>query len=94
MSSENIIEVMEVLIGRVNPRGETNIDNERFDNQEKMIDCVDHMINQLSENAVLRNNSAHSISIAGERAFGFLKNLHDSLEDIEGIGGSKQESSI
>lgn len=68
-------DIVKKLIGRINPVGETNTDNERFENLQAMTDLVESLL--LDIHAVAVNNiGSHEFSVkrAADFAQKFLAN--------------------
>ena len=76
---ENIYEINKKLIGKIEPQGETNIDNERFDNLKEMIDLTFKLIDEIVLVARHSNRSEFSISRAGKEANEFINSLRERL---------------
>lgn len=68
-------DVVKKMIGNINPVGETNTDNERFENLKAMCLLIDNLI--LDVIAVIHNKSSYEYSVkrAGEYADGYIKTL-------------------
>jgi uncharacterized protein YaaR (DUF327 family) len=66
-------DVIKKLIGNINPVGETNTDNERFENLKEMCDLVNNLITDIDDMAY-RNRDSHEFSVkrASEYASNFL----------------------
>lgn len=55
------LEIIEKLIGKINPIGETNEDDKRFDNLIVMCDLVEELLIQV-ERVLTINEDAHEFS--------------------------------
>jgi hypothetical protein len=66
-------EVVKKLIGEIRPVGETNTDNERFENLKVMCDLVNNLILDIDDMA-FTNKDAYQFSVkrASEYASNFL----------------------
>ena len=66
-------DVVKKLIGKINPIGETNADNERFENLKAMCELVNNLIMEIDDMAY-RNKDAREFSVkrASEYASNFL----------------------
>lgn len=82
MKSETILEVMHSLVGYTEPYGETDVDNVRYENQEKLIDLTTEVIKELIENSKYRYNYEHSAEKIGDRAYKALKELYQLIEHV------------
>lgn len=82
MKSETILEVMHRLIGYTEPYGDTEVDNVRYENQEKLIDLATEVIEELIENSKYRYNHEYSAEKIGDRACKALKELYQLIEYV------------
>ena len=82
MGTETILEVMHSLIGYTEPCGETDVDNIRYENQEKLIDLATEAIEELIENSKYRYNHEYSVEKIGDRAHKALKELYQLIEYV------------
>ena len=66
-------DVVKKLIGNINPVGETNTDNQRFENLKEMCELVNNLITDIDDMAY-RNKCSHEYSVkrASEYASNFL----------------------
>jgi len=58
--AEEVLEIAENLIGNIKPVGETNTDNERFENLKQMCDLTDSLIKSIYEVSYDNRNSMES----------------------------------
>jgi len=67
-------DIVNKLVGKINPVGETNTDNERFENLKEMCKLVDNFIVEI-DNVGYENRESNEFSVkrAGEFATNFLK---------------------
>lgn len=63
------------LVGPVNPVGETNTDNERFENLKKLTELTDRLVYVIDEIARSRGSSEYSVARAGKHCSSFLDSL-------------------
>lgn len=87
MTSETVLEVIEYLVGYIEPTGNATIDETRYNNQEKIIDLVANGIEDLINNSKYKDSTESSISKIGNRAYetlevfyGWIKNNKDNIE--------------
>ncbi len=73
MKVENIIEVIDNLIGKVEPQGETSTDDKRFENLQKLCEVLDHYSVIITDVSRHKNRKEYSIKRAGEFADKFIK---------------------
>ena len=66
-------EIVQRLVGPIDPVGETNSDNKRFDNLKVMCALVDALVSDIDSVAYAnRDRAEYSMKRAGEYAFNFL----------------------
>ena len=73
MSEINVYEVVKKLVGEINPVGETNIDDRRFENLKVMTELVDELLMDIADMGVrCFNNHQYSMKKASDFAINFL----------------------
>ena len=82
VDAETILEVINKLVGYIEPYGETYHDKKAYDNQEELIYIIRELIGVLGANSRYKNRVEYSVKKIGERAHGSLKNLYDIIGDI------------
>ena len=80
MKTEQIIEVIDKLVGGIKPIGETNYDNKVKQNLNTMIEVVGHYVDEIYEIA-LTNSHCYSIQDCRATARDFVKGLEDVCLD-------------
>lgn len=70
----DIYEIVRKLVGDIEPIGETNSDNFRFENLKVMTKLVNKLIADISYVAENKNRQEYSVQRAGEFADTFLNN--------------------
>ena len=75
-------DVLKTLIGEIDPIGNTEIDETRFENLYEMIDVVNGLIEDIAKVANRRSRLECSLKKAGEKAYNFLKDLQKQLSEI------------
>ena len=80
MKAEQIIEVIDKLIGGIKPIGETNYDNKVKENLNMMIEVVGYYVDEIGEIAQM-NSYCASIQDCREIARKFVKGLEDAYLD-------------
>lgn len=65
-------EIVSKLIGNIYPYGDTAIDEERFENLQKMCSLVANLINEIDYVSSFKNRHEHSMKEMGEYAHKFL----------------------
>ena len=78
-----IHEVVKKLVGPIYPKGETNTDNERFENLKTMTRLVDLLVTNITNVASEANSPEYSVKRAGEFASRFLTKDLGMLESGE-----------
>lgn len=79
MSAEEIIKK---LFGEIRPVGETNTDNERYNNLSNYEQVLILVTNELINCAEDKDDVRYSVNKIGKRAFNILKNNYEYTEDI------------
>lgn len=70
----DIYDVVKKLVGNINPVGETNTDNQRFDNLQVMVDLLDKLLVDVGDVARFNlKRHEYSRERAGKLAHRFLK---------------------
>jgi len=82
MKSEVIIEVIDKLVGSIEPYGSTQIDEERLKNLETLLEVMDEYINEIINVTKYRNRHEYSILEIAERAYDWIVGLRDYTDDI------------
>ena len=83
MDKDTIIEVTQKLTGRCFPYGDTNIDEERYENLLLKIAVASSLVNEVYEAGKLYNSHEYSIQNISNRANRYLTTLRDMLCDID-----------
>ena len=81
MKKETLLEVVSELIGYTEPYGDSNVDEVRYKNQEKIIELVMNGVEDLINNSEYRTRSEYSMAQIGGRAYETLEELHKIIED-------------
>lgn len=71
----NHYEIVKKLIGNIKPIGETNTDNERFNNLLIMCELVDFLLSDIDKVAYFKNSQEYSVKRAGDYANKFLDRI-------------------
>lgn len=82
MRAEQIIEVIDKLVGGITPIGETNYDNKAKENLNMMIEIVGHYVDDICEIAQTDSYMA-SIQECQEIAKEFINGLKDAYESLD-----------
>lgn len=68
-------DVIKKLLGPIEPVGESNFDEKRYENLEATIEVVDKLLCDLNEVAGEDDRLEHSIAKIGKRASQFIKDI-------------------
>ena len=69
-------DIVNKLIGNINPIGKTEIDKERLKNLKEMCELVNDLVTQIDTVSYnCKDRQEHSMKIAGEYAHNFLTNI-------------------
>ena len=82
MNSETILEVINKLVGDIEPYGETYHDEIAYNNQEELIYIIRELIGDLGANSRYKNRVEYRVNQIGKKAHNSLKNLYDIIGDI------------
>ena len=82
MNSETILEVINKLVGNIEPYGESHHDEIAYNNQEELIYIIRELIGDLGANSRYENRVEYSVKKIGKRAHDSLKDLYDVIGDI------------
>jgi hypothetical protein len=77
-------DVVDKLIGNVEPVGETHEDGKRLENLQSMVRLTDHLIERLMQVEKSKNSYMASVKKAGIYANRYLMGWKESLAEIEG----------
>lgn len=82
MNSEVIIEVIDRLVGSIEPYGSTQIDEERLKNLETLLEVMDEYINRIIDVTKYRNRYEYSILAIANKAYDWVVGLRDYTDEI------------
>lgn len=91
MKSEVIIEVIDKLVGSIEPYGSTQIDEERLENLETLLEVMDEYIGEIIDVTKYRNRHEYSILAIANKAYDWLVDLRDYTDDIVRENERKEE---
>lgn len=75
-------EIIKKIIGNVRPVGETNTDNERFENLKSMCVVAENLLDEIQKVADEKSSCLKSAKKAGEFANDFLKGVSENYPQI------------
>jgi len=75
IEADAVYVVVMKLVGRINPVGKTETDNERFENLKKLCTIVDNLVAKIDEIAYkYKDAHEHSVKRSAEYAHNFIIN--------------------
>lgn len=74
-------EIITKLFGKIEPVGETNADEERYNNLSSYDVLVAFLISELNESAKYKDDNRYSVNRIGEKAYEILRNQYEYLKD-------------
>jgi hypothetical protein len=81
MEANEVIKVIEKLIGKIEPVADSAIDSQRKDNIEKYLEVLQHMYSEVHWVAMRHKDSPYgSQKEIGQMCNKFLKHLNDEYE--------------
>lgn len=81
ITSYDVTEICEKLIGHISAIGETNYDNESYNNLDEVDNLVSFYLNQLLDNERRRNVSEYSIRKITDKSNKILNEYREMLND-------------
>ena len=79
MEGDVMLEVIEKLVGPVNPVGESHTDEKRLENLRSLIFIVDNLVGMNGEVREHKSRHEHSMMYAGQLADKFLEGLVNDI---------------
>ena len=70
-----LIDVVRKLVGPINPIGDTQVDNMRFEDLKTMTDLVDKLLTDIDAVIAYKDRHEYSMKRAGEFADNFFEQL-------------------
>lgn len=86
-SDKQLADMVMGLIGEVEPVGETNTDDNRFDNLLRLQNTVDILLDEIYFVCSYSNNYEYSMKRAGEQAVRWMEEKQEWLDGFLGDGG-------
>lgn len=77
-----LLEIVNKLIGKIEPIGESNTDADRLSNLGDQIQLTDDLIYQIVQVSENKTRHEHSMKKAGESAHKWLEETHKYLSEI------------
>jgi hypothetical protein len=82
MTADEIIRVVDRLIGGVEPTGDDNVDKQIQKDLEKTIDLIWYLIDGVRRSATYINSYEYSVRMVAQTATGALHELMDWIGDM------------
>lgn len=86
MTGEEIIKVVDILIGEIDAYGSEHIDKERYENQQKLKEVAWHLIDRIYGNTMYVGRVEHSMFLIGNDACEFLEDLAETYRLGDFVG--------
>lgn len=84
MTADKIKEVLDELIGPIEPIAESTYDYKVYDNVQKLINVTEHLLTKIDETAYTYEKSSYaSCAKIGQLAYMYEKQLKEDLKDLE-----------
>ena len=83
LKSNEITKMVDLMIGRTDPAGDSAIDHEREENLKKLIDLVNWCLDGVYDAARHRKSFEGSVRDIGERAYSSLLEWKEWISGIE-----------
>jgi hypothetical protein len=84
LNREILYQLICKLVGPIDPVGETNADEKRYQNLNLFLEVLDTMLGDAEYVSRYKNRQEYSIKRAGERADNFLRSTREWMENLDG----------
>lgn len=81
MKAENILEAVHCMIGDFKAIGETNHDNEAYENLERLGLIAVDLVHSVAEESLKSNSYEYSVKQNGELATKILRSIKEDIDD-------------
>lgn len=82
MVSNQVIEVIDALVGNIHAVGSSEIDKENFEHLRCLEDIVYHYLNELMDECDNVRRHEGSMETSGYRTLKFVRNIHEEISDV------------
>ena len=82
LSSDQIIDVVDALIGEIEPVGESHTDRYRKDNMHKLIDVLDCFLDNIRSVIPYKDRTEASMKEMGESAYNWWKVNVEAMDEV------------
>lgn len=80
-NGEEITRIITALNGGINPVGETNADNDRYENLKNLETIIDCLLDDIQLLIPNKNRYEYSVKRAGNEAVEYLKEIRERITD-------------
>ena len=81
-SNTQLANILMTLIGEVEPIGETNTDNDRYQNLIQLEGVIEHLLEEIEKVAKYSDRVEYSMSKAGKQAVIWCSDTQSWIDDI------------
>ena len=81
-SNTQLANILMTLIGEVEPIGETNTDNDRYQNLIQLEGVIEHLLEEIEKVAKCSDRVEYSMSKAGKQSVIWLSEIQSLIDDI------------
>lgn len=78
---EEITKIIDALNGKINPVGETNADNDRYENLKNLEGIIDWLLDDIQLLIPNKNSYEYSVKRAGNEAVEYLNEIRERITD-------------
>lgn len=81
-SNTQLANILITLIGEVEPIGETNTDNDRYQNLIQLEGVIEHLLDEVEKVSKCSDRPEYSMSKAGKQTVIWLSEIQSWIDDI------------
>ena len=78
---EEIIKIIDALNGSISPVGETNVDNQRYDNLKNLENIINCFLDDIQMLIPNRNSYEYSVQRIGNEAVEYLQRVRENINE-------------
>lgn len=82
MDHQEIYKVVMKLIGEVKPFGSTDVDQERLENLNALLELIDSLLVKVDGLTVFRNRQEQSVKDIGDTAYEFTREVYAGYKEV------------
>ena len=79
-SKHSLTDMVFKLIGQTEPSGSSHVDEERYDNQEQIIELTLNLVSKLINNSKFRDRHEGSMASIGKQAYLYVKEIKSYID--------------